>query len=393
MQDPLSAEALMEHIRVLAVDIGPRPTGQSPEQQARDYIRQVLTANGINSVEEQPFQTRPTVGVGIIIPLALALIANGVSLAGRLGGIFGGALSAISVASVWRLFSGQRSLLEPLEPKVTSANLVARIAPTGNYRQTLVFIGHVDSQKKQLLTESHIKPMMLRASTTWLGLLVINTIAQFAQVPKIKWLARIVQWTSAAMLGNVFQQALNEERHSYVAGANDNATAVACLLGLGAQFQANPLRHTEILLAFTGAEEVLCTGLHHLLDTSGSALRDAWFIDFEMVGTEDIAYVTKHSGLSLVNAYTPDAASLSLAEQTSQLHPELRVRGQEMVMVEEVGTLRGRGFRGICLVGVGPDGWLANWHQYTDIAENIVPEGVERAARFAYCMAQKLDVS
>jgi hypothetical protein len=144
-------------------------------------------------------------------------------------------------------------------------------------------------------------------------------------------------------------------------------------------------------LAFTGAEEVLCVGLHHLLDRYGTALRGAWFIDFEMVGAETIAYVTRHSGLSLVNAYMPDAESLALAERTARRRPDLHVQGRDMVMVEEVGALRGRGYRGICLVGVGPDGWLANWHQYTDTAENIIPAGVERAVRFALAMLHTLD--
>jgi hypothetical protein len=239
MPDPLAAETLMAHVVALAGDIGPRPTGQPAEETARNYIRQALGNHGITALEEQPFQTRPTVGVGVIIPLAITLIANALGLAGRIGTLLGGALTLASAASVWRLFGGQRSFLELLEPKVTSANLIARIPPASDHRHTLVF-----------------------------------------------------------MLGQVFQQALNEERHNYVAGANDNATAVACLLGLGAQFHAHPLRHTEIWLAFTGAEEVLCTGLHHLLDRHGSLLKDAWFIDFEMVGTNDIAYVTRHSGLS-----------------------------------------------------------------------------------------------
>ena len=42
MVDPLSAESLMAHIRALAADIGPRPTGQPPEEQARAYIRRAL---------------------------------------------------------------------------------------------------------------------------------------------------------------------------------------------------------------------------------------------------------------------------------------------------------------------------------------------------------------
>jgi hypothetical protein len=52
MVDPLSAESLMAHIRALAADIGPRPTGQPPEEQARSDIRRVLAEVGITSLEE-----------------------------------------------------------------------------------------------------------------------------------------------------------------------------------------------------------------------------------------------------------------------------------------------------------------------------------------------------
>ena len=189
------------------------------------------------------------------------------------------------------------------------------------------------------------------------------------------------------------RQAWGEERHSFVAGANDNASAVACLLGLGAHLKRHPLQHTEVWLAFTGAEEVMCVGMHHFLDRYGADLRNAWFIDFEMVGADSIAYVTRHSGLSYLHAYTPDPESLALAERTAQRHPELQVSGRQMVIVEEVGALRRRGFRGICLVGVAPDGWLANWHLYSDTVDNIVPTGVERAARFALAMLETLDAS
>jgi hypothetical protein len=81
----------------------------------------------------------------------------------------------------------------------------------------------------------------------------------------------------------------------------------------------------------------------------------------------------------------------ALARQTSRRHPELDARGQEMVIFEEVGTLRGRGHRGICVAGVGQDGWLANWHRNADNAANIRPPGIEQAARFALAMIETLD--
>jgi hypothetical protein len=61
-------------------------------------------------------------------------------------------------------------------------------------------------------------------------------------------------------------------------------------------------------------------------------------------------------------------------------------------MFEEVGALRGRGFKGICLVGLEADGWPANWHQETDAIGDIQPEALERAARFGLAMLQTLDV-
>jgi hypothetical protein len=393
MVDPLSADSLIAHIRALAADIGPRPTGQPPEEQARAYIRRVLTEAGITSLEEQPFLTRPTIGVAFTIPLNLALAGNLVSLAGRLGTLVGGLATLFSAAIVSRLYGGQRQPLEFLEPRFPSANQIARLPAADTRRHIVVLVGHTDTQKKQTIAEPQYKQAMLRVTTTWLAVLLINGCAQLAQLTGVRWLPRIVQWLSAAMLGMVLQQGWGEERHSFVAGANDNATAVACLLGLGAYLKRHSLQHTEVWLAFTGAEEVMCVGMHNFLNRYGADLRDAWFIDFEMVGTHTIAYVTQHSGLSYLHAYTPDADSLALAERTAQRHPDLQVSGREMVIVEEVGALRRRGFRGICLVGVGRDGWLANWHLYSDTVDNIVPAGVERAARFALAMLETLDAS
>ena len=67
------------------------------------------------------------------------------------------------------------------------------------------------------------------------------------------------------------------------------------------------------------------------------------------------------------------------------------IHGRKMIIGEEVGALRVRGYRGICLSGFGLDGWLENWHQTSDNVENIVPVGLEKAARFAWAMMQDLD--
>jgi hypothetical protein len=40
---------------------------------------------------------------------------------------------------------------------------------------------------------------------------------------------------------------------------------------------------------------------------------------------------------------------------------------------------------------VGQDGYLVNWHQYSDNAANIDPACLERAARFALKFMETLD--
>lgn len=62
-----------------------------------------------------------------------------------------------------------------------------------------------------------------------------------------------------------------------------------------------------------------------------------------------------------------------------------------MVIVEEIGTLRARGYRGICIAGAGPDGWLENWHLPSDVTANLHPEALERAARFGLEPLRALD--
>jgi hypothetical protein len=257
-------------------------------------------------------------------------------------------------------------------------------------KQRVVLIGHTDTNKARMTFSNPVKrwlTMLLSAGTL---VPAINGLALLSRALNGRKKARLTQRLTVLSLLSFIPLLLLDERGPYIDGANDNASAVACLLGLGARLKQQPLKNTEVWLAFTGAEEVGGLGLHHLLDVYGEQLRDAWFIDFEMVGTRDIVYILDH-GVSYLTPYGADRASLELAFETSRQYPELRVNGQAMTIVEEVGALRSRGFRGLCLAGVDAEGWLVNWHQRSDTLDNIEPIGLEKAARFAWGMMEVLD--
>lgn len=391
MTDALLSDALLLHVRKLAEEIGPRPAGHPAEMRARQYVRQVLGTLGYDGIETLPFLTPDTWGYALGNPLALTLASNLLGTRNRGGRVLGGVTALASAYTLWRSTRIDKQPLAMLSPRRQSATLIARVPPTEESRRTLVLLGHTDSNKHRHSFSPQLKKYMLGLTTAGMASVASNGVAQIIEgLSDSQGAAKFRKaslWAVAASL----LIALYDETGPYVPGASDNASAVACLLGLAAQLRQQPLRHTEVWLAFTGAEEVGCLGAHALLDAYSEQLHDAWFLDFEMVGTHDIAYVTRHTGFSLFSAYRPDAESLAWAERTSHRHPEMGVQGREMVIGEEVGALRVRGYRGICLSGFDPDGWLQNWHQTSDNVENLVPAGLEKAARFAWAMMQDLD--
>lgn len=391
MTDTLSSDALMLHVRKLAEEIGPRPAGHPAEMRARQYIRQVLSELGYDEIETLPFLTPDTWGYALGNPLALTLASNLLSTRSRVGRLLGGVVALASAYTLWRSTRIDKQPLAALSPRRQSATLIARVPPTEEPRNTLVLLGHTDSNKHRPSFSPQLKKYLLGLTTAGLGAMVGNGVAQIVEgLSGNKGASKFRKASLWAVVASLLI-ALYDETGPYVPGASDNASAVACLLGLAAQLQQQPLRHTEVWLAFTGAEETGCLGAHALLDAYSDRLRDAWFLDLDMVGAADVVYVTQHTGFSLLSAYRPDVESLTWAEDTAHRHPEIGVRGGTMVIGEEVGALRVRGYRGVCLSSIGPDGWLENWHQTSDNVENLVPAGLEKASRFAWAMMQDLD--
>jgi len=85
MNDPLASDALMEHVRALAGEIGPRPAGHPAEAQARQYVRRALARAGIEQVEEMPFGAWDTWTYLLATPTLLSLAGNALERLGRDG--------------------------------------------------------------------------------------------------------------------------------------------------------------------------------------------------------------------------------------------------------------------------------------------------------------------
>jgi hypothetical protein len=384
MLNPLDGNTIFAHVAALSDTIGPRPPGHPAEEQARAYIRRTLRAMGAPEPEEQVFHIPDTWGYALGTPFALSLAGSLLGRRGRAAAWAGAALNLAGAYLAWRAMSGLRQPLDRVAHQRPSANLIVRLPPSGERRRTMVLVGHTDTNRHRG-TFSQARRAMLPASST--AALAFQLAGAAAQVAGMRRLALALAAGQLIGLGLI----LADETGPFVDGANDNASAVACLLGLGAALQAAPLEHTEVWLAFTGAEEVGLVGMHVLLDHYGEQLREAYFLDFEMVGRGQLAYAAHSSGFSYLSGYAPDSASVALVERAARAQPQAGVVGRRLVMLDEVAALRRRGYRGICLVGLDTDGWPANWHRASDSLGAIEPAALERAAHFALTVLRTLD--
>ncbi len=385
--EQLQGTKLKAYLCMLADEIGPRPAGHLEEAQARTYLCEQLKATTITDIETFAFPTIDTWGYTMIIPTLVIMTGGAVAFVASVGTIIGVLTALFGLFQLWQAITGraQYQALYRFYPKhPLGGSVLARIHAAKEAKHRVVLIGHTDSNKHRLSFSPLLKRSLQTSSSFIVLAAVLLLIAILLNIHVLMGLCMVALAFSTALL-------IVDEFGDFVDGANDNASAVACTLGIGKQAAQQPFQNTEIWLAFTGSEEVGHMGLNAVLDKYQVELRDAYFIDFELVGSGRIAYVKRHSGLTYFNPYYPDADSVAMAEAASQSHPELKVRGEKVVILEEVATLRRRRFRGLCLVGLDETGWLNNWHRYSDNSANIEASSLEQAAQFAWHMIEALD--
>ncbi len=176
---------------------------------------------------------------------------------------------------------------------------------------------------------------------------------------------------------------------AYTPGAHDNAASVAVALEVGTRLAAQPLDRTEVWLAFTGAEETDHAGLYALLRRRNPSLRDAVFVGLEGLGSGELVYLTRQG---VCAHYTPDPELQTLAAEIAAQRPELCAKAAQMTGEDEVGTLRRKGYRAICIAGRDPEsGTLPHWHRPDDTADTVSAEFMGRAADLVTALLHALD--
>jgi len=380
----------LEHVRVLAVDIGPRGPTREGERRGALYAKEQFEQMGLQP-QWETFRSARSIFHPHLIGAILMLVAF---ILFPLGGRFSAALAAlisilVLVNEVLEL-SFRDNLFRWLVPKGESQNVYAILPPRGEHRADLILVGHVDSQRTPLIFKNR----------TWVKLYDRFTFLAFAA-----FILQAILYTLAAIFGwswvwyvTIFSalcalilaaMCLQAERTPFTAGANDNATAVGMVLTLTEALLRQPLQNTRVWAVVTGCEEVQHYGMIDFYKRHLSELKNPRAVVFEMLGCAGPAWVTREG---IVVPFHSDAQMVALAERLSSENPQwgaypAKISGGNSELSDAVRF----GVPGITFFGLTPDGEAPYWHQRDDTFDKMKPEIMEKTWQMVWAFIACLD--
>lgn len=378
---------LMRHVRALSEEIGPRGSTGPGEAAAAAYIAGAMRSF-THQVWTEPFRSFSS------FSWPWGLIMGGCTTGALLlwwSPSFGLVLTALFAVLFLLQTLGriELGLLFSLRP---SQNVIGIVPPAGVVRGRLVLVAHYDSAKTAFnfspgqVPYFRVSFLVITASILILPALGLLTLA----FPAVEWARWVAVLPTLYLFGSLLTIVDREWRGRYTRGANDNASGVAAMLGLGEEFSERPLDHTEVWCVATGCEEVGMMGARAFLDKHGHMLKDAHFIILDNHGAGRVKYTV---GEGMLRVLPSDPLLVQIARDVAQRHPEWGVTATcHLMMPTDATPVLGRGFKAIALLAFDENGLLPNWHWHTDVVENIDPRCLDVAAGFVREMARAIDV-
>jgi len=231
---------LIEYARTLAEEIGPRPATTDSEHRAAEWIERSFAAHGLET-ELQEFDSVHTYSWAFVI---YHILTMGSAFAAGYKPFLtwpAFAVSAIVAFFLWTDLDTRWGLTR-LMPKGPSQNVIARHVPRarrGENLRKIVIVAHYDSAKASLA----FAPSMVGGFATTFGLLkwctFLTPVFILVMALPLGFLAALDPWlwyatmaVSAYLLVPTFINIHREFFMPFVAGANDNASGVAAMLGV-----------------------------------------------------------------------------------------------------------------------------------------------------------------
>lgn len=246
---------LMDHVRTLAEEIGPRPATTDAEHRAAQWLATTFGEHGLDT-EVQEFESPRTYSWAYVL---YHLMTVGSAFAAGFMPVLLWPAFAVSALTAFLMFNDLETKfgLTRLMPKGPSQNVIARHVPRarrGERLRKIVIVAHYDSARASLAFSPGMVGgfprtfALMKWSTFLVPVFILLMALPFARGLE-PWLWYATMAVSAYLLVPLVINIHRELFMPFVAGANDNASGVAAMLGVMERLVPSPDANT---LATTG---------------------------------------------------------------------------------------------------------------------------------------------
>jgi hypothetical protein len=381
----------LEHIRSLAMDIGPRGSTRPGERQAADYAMGQFKQFGLEPILEK-FQSARSIFQPHLLGSILMILAFIIfPLSGKFSATFAAALAILVLITEILELGLQSNLFRWVMPKSESQNAYAVIQPSSEHTHDLILVGHLDTQRTPIIFKSTTWVRIYGAFTTVVFVAfffeaLIYSLAVFFPLPWA-WVATIPSLVGALLLAAMCIQA---DLTPFTAGANDNASAVGMVLTLAEEFSKKPMAHARVFAVCTGCEEVQHYGMIDFYKRHKDEFKNPQAVVFEMLGCAGPTWLTQEG---IIVPFKPDEKLRKIAEKLAAENPTWgaypsKVSGGNTEMADAVRA----GVPAIALMGMTLNGEAPYWHQVHDTFDKMDPQIMLKNWEFTKAFLSELDI-
>lgn len=353
----------------------------------------------------QPFKGLRSIWLFISLAFGMALVGHAAfwmlqTPLGIFPALFISVLAfAFSIFLMWRKFTFRSYPLRNTLPHGDSQNVIAIIPPretrseAGQSPKQVVFIAHLDSHRAvwMFANDFLVKVYGAISPVSIAGLI----LAPLAYVVGAVTGLEVLTWVAiplALLHFLAWFTGVTADLGLYSPGANDNASAVGVALTLAERLKENPFANIEIWLTFTGCEESGCDGILHVLEEYGEKLKNALFVDLEMVGIGNhLAYIQRE-GIMHKTKIPPIVEKMIL-----RVGEEFGIKALDAAKFSaftEMGALWEYGYQGVCvLLQPGNIPSVPEWHRLSDVPDRLQPEALELVHNFTWKLLSEIDTT
>jgi hypothetical protein len=383
-------ERWLEHIRALAVGIGPRGSTTPAEERAAEYVRDVLTGLGANP-QVEAFTSSKSGWLPYTLVTLLGLVGLVIyPLEPPLTRWIGWVLATVAVVCGFLELNLIPNPVRWLLPKGRSQNVYGVIEPANGATQDLLLVGHLDTHRTPLTHRSQagLAFYELMVKLGFVSLLLLSLLYLVGAVSGWSWVWP-VSLAPGIFVAITFLVTAHVDFTDFTPGASDNASGTGLALALAERAIRQPLRRTRLWAVAVGCEEVGMYGSFAFYRRHGAELTDGHVITLDNLGIAGPAWIL-HEGLNLQFYSHPDL--VALAQRIADESPELGAFPQkwDIAYTDSAPAIKA-GLKTITLLGATPEKKLPYWHVPEDTMDKLRPDVLAHTAEFAWRMVRAID--